>query len=212
MPVPLGFTTVPDSIKQSYRGRMRWYNIPNDVSIKDIYPLRDVATGQDRITPFYITYDPSNRGQYNYNVNYNNQKPAVYPDTMASHKKETFNGIMKYLNSSTTNLVSENINFIEFSMRVDSKTSLNGNTNAKLNIDLGVISEEVIPKPNGSLSPFTEDRNNNGTLEVTEDIGLDTLTNDQERQLMFNRYGDYDALGPDPSLDNNNTDEVLIMM
>lgn len=188
-----------DSLRQGYRGRLRWYNIPNDVSIKDIYPLRDVAAGQDRITPFYITYDPSNRGQYNYNVRYNNSDPASFPDTMLSKKKETFNGIMKYLNTTTTDLVSENINFIEFSMRVDSRTSLAGNTNAKLNIDLGIISEDAIP--NGKLN--TEDKNNNGTLEISEDIGLDTLTNEQELDLVQSRYGNRNALGGDPSLDNN---------
>jgi cell surface protein SprA len=193
-------TSVADSIKQSFRGRMRWYNIPNDVSIKDIYPLRDVAAGQDRITPFYITYDPSNRGQYNYNVKYNNSN-AAFGDTMVSrgHKAETFNGIMKYLNTTSTDLISENINFIEFSMRVDSRSSLAGNTTAKLNIDLGIINEDAIP--NGKLN--TEDKNNNGTLEVSEDIGLDTLTNEQELDWVQAKYGDRNALGPDPSLDNN---------
>lgn len=202
-----GGGTVVDSIRQSFRGRMRWYNIPNDVSIKDIYPLRDVATGQDRVTPFYITYDPNNRGQYNYNARYNNTNPGVdptvYSDTMLTKKAETFNGIMKYLNTTTTDLVSENINFIEFSMRVDSRTSLNGNSNAKLNIDLGIISEEVIPKPNLTTTPNTEDKNDNGTLEVSEDIGLDMLTNDEEIARVQARYGNGNVLGGDPSLDNN---------
>ncbi|MBS1493756.1 MAG: cell surface protein SprA [Bacteroidetes bacterium] len=184
--------SLPDSVTrkfQPFRGRMRWYNIPNDVSIKDIYPLRDVAAGQDRITPFYITYDPNNRGQYNYNLKYNNPD---FGDTMATHKAETFNGIMKYLNSTTTDLQSENINFIEFSMRVDSKVSLVGNQNAKLNIDLGLISEDAIP--NGILN--TEDKNNNGTLEVDEDIGLDMLPDSLEVRQ-------YPGLGGDPSLDDN---------
>lgn len=207
--IPVGFTipnvtNTADSIKQSFRGRMRWYNIPNDVSIKDIYPLRDVAAGQDRITPFYITYDPSSRGQFNYNVRYNNPLPQ-YVDTMVAngHKAETFNGIMKYLNTTSTDLISENINFIEFSMKVDSRTSLSGNTTAKLNIDLGVIGENVLPTPVRSTVPFTEDKNNNGTLEVNEDVGLDTLTNEQELDWVQARYGDRNALGPDPSLDKN---------
>ncbi len=200
--IPVGYksnlTIAPiDSIRQSYRGRMRWYNIPNDVSIKDIYPLRDVAAGQDRITPFYITYDPNNRGQFNYNTQFNNLNGLTLVDTMAVHKTETFNGIMKYLNSTTTDLVSENINFIEFSMRVDTRTSLVGNPNAKLNIDLGIISEDAIP--NGTLN--TEDANNNGTLESNEDIGLDMLTNAQEIAL-------YPNLGGDPSLDNNGNGNI----
>lgn len=192
-----------DSLRQAYRGRMKWFNIPNDVSIKDIYPLRDVATGQDRITPFYISYDPNNRGQFNYNVAYNNPNTA-FPDTVLArgHKTETFNGIMKYLNTSTTDLVDENINFIEFSMRVDSRTSLAGNTTAKLNIDLGIISEDAIP--NNIFN--TEDQNNNGTLEYpvpNEDIGLDMLTTEQELDFVQQKFGVRDALGGDPSLDNN---------
>ncbi|CAF3782560.1 unnamed protein product [Rotaria sp. Silwood1] len=83
--------------------------------------------------------------------------------------------------------------------RMRCKTSLAGNTNAKLNIDLGIISEDAIP--NGKLN--TEDKNQNGTLEITEDIGLDTLTNDQELDLVQQRYGNRDVLGGDPSLDNN---------
>jgi cell surface protein SprA len=202
---------ITDSIIRSYqpfRGRMRWYNIPNDVSIKDIYPLRDVATGQDRITPFYITYDPNNRGQYNYNSRYNNTNPGVdptlYSDTMLVHKAETFNGIMKYLNSSTTDLTSENINFIEFSMRVDSRSPLIGNSNAKLNIDLGILNEDAIP--NGRLN--TEDTIANGILEVSEDIGLDMMTDDQERAMVQQLFGNADVLGGDPSLDNNGNGNI----
>lgn len=194
-------TTLPDSVirsYQGYRGRMRWYNIPNDVSIKDIYPLRDVAAGQDRITPFYITYNPNDRGQYNYNLRYNNPDQVSFPDTMLSKKAETFNGIMKYLNSSATDLQSENINFIEFSMRVDSRTSLNGNTNAKLNIDLGFINEDAIP--NGILN--TEDKIENGILEVSEDIGLDMLPDSLEIRQ-------YPNLGNDPSLDDNDRNGTI---
>lgn len=194
-----GITAIPDTLiplYQSIRGRMRWYNIPNDVSIKDIYPLRDVAAGQDRITPFYITYNPNDRGQYNYNTLYNNKNNGTVADTMLPFKAQTFNGIMKYLNSTTTDLVSENINFIEFSMRVFSGTSLAGNTNAKLNIDLGIISEDAIP--NGILN--TEDKNNNGTLEVPpgtdEDVGLDML-------IKADEIVRYPGLGTDPSLDDN---------
>lgn len=189
-----------DTLRQSYRGRMRWYNIPNDVSIKDIYPLRDVAAGQDRITPFYITYNPNDRGQHNYNTQYNNNNGTPI-DTMLPKKAETFNGIMKYLNSTTTDLVSENINFIEFSMRVISGTSLVGNTNAKLNIDLGIITEDAIP--NNIMN--TEDKNNNGILEsgesLNEDIGLDMLVNADEIVR-------YPGLGGDPSLDNNDNGNI----
>jgi len=209
--LPLTFKQgVSDTTRQSYRGRMRWFNVPNDVSVKDIFPLRDVQAGQDRLTPFYITYNPKERGQFNYNASYGNTNPA-FGDTIAD-KSQTFNGIMKYLNNTSTDLVSENINFLEFNMKVDSREILLNNTNAKLNIELGLISEDAIPDVVVNPLRFhSEDRNNNGVLEENEDIGLDTLTNQQELDMIAARYGEANRfiLGDDPSLDNNGDGTII---
>jgi cell surface protein SprA len=191
-----------DSIINFKRCIMRWYNVSNDVSIKDIYPLRDVQSGQDRITPFYIYYNPNRRGNYNYL-----DKPNF--DTV--HKETNWSGIMKYLNTTSTDLLNENINYIEFNMRIDNKSGTNL-TNGKLLIDLGFISEDAIP--NKILN--TEDKYPyNGILDINEDIGLDGME-DQDELTIYNdinktNYTDPHQLNQDgdPALDNNRTDGVI---
>ncbi len=64
---------------------------------------------------------------------------------------------------------------------------------AKLIIDLGQISEDIIP--NGDLDQ--EDQNQNDRLDEGEDVGLDGKTNADE--LL--EFGDVDGNG-DPSNDN----------
>ncbi len=181
-----------DSIKQSKRGMMKWFNVPNDVPIKFVYPLRDIQPGQDKLTPFYLTFDPRSRGVYNYN------------DRIDSNinKATNWNGIMRYLNTTSTDLINENINYIEFNMRIfpGQNVSL---ADAELIIDLGLISEDAIP--NGILD--TEDKNQNGILEIEEDIGLDGETGDQEL-TRYNAYNNTnkslsDFPNNDPGLDNN---------
>jgi len=196
LPIDSIYSGVDSTLKQSKRGRMAWYNNPNTVRVKDVYPLRDVQAGQDLMTPFDIFFDPKHRGTYNYNeVNY---------DTNIVSDK--WNGIMKYLNTTSNDLISENINYIEFNMRVENigNKPLNG---AKFYIDLGIISEDAIP--NGKTD--TEDSLGNGILQDVEDIGLDFERNEKELDRFnaengttysmaeyFAKYGDYD-----PGLDSN---------
>jgi cell surface protein SprA len=178
-----------DSIRQFKRGRLKWYNIPNDVEIKKIYPLRDVQPGQDRLTPFYISFDPKQRGTYNYNRRM---------DTI-QNKKTNWNGIMRYLNTTSTDLINENINYIEFNMRIDGNNA--ALSDGVIVIELGQISEDAIP--NGILN--TEDKNQNGTLQDDEDIGLDGLTNSEELAKYNQINGTNLSLTdlPDPALDDN---------
>src|SRR5690606_11236259 len=148
-------------------------------------------------------FDPRIRGQYNY---YKERVDSLPQDEM-------WGGMMRYLNTTSTDLLSENINFIEFNMRIDS-TNIADIQNGKLVIDLGDISEDAIP--NGTLD--TEDRNNNGVLEVTEDIGLDFKTNAEEieiyNSLNVTRYQDVNTNDPqirgqDAALDNNNSSGTI---
>jgi hypothetical protein len=175
--IPLDSNTVnpvPDSIMQDRRASLKWYTLPNDVEVKSVYPLRDVQAGQDRLSPFYLTFDPSTRGTYNYN--------DIWFDSTSRSLK--WNGIMKYMNTTSPDLVNENINYIEFNMRVENYQNVNL-SGAKLYVDLGLISEDAIP--NGILN--TEDANNNGTLQDIEDLGLDYETDDQELVRYNNRNG-----------------------
>ena len=185
-----------DSIKQIKRGRMRWYNIPNNVEIKTVFPKRDVQPGQETLTPFYIQFDPRSRGVYNYN-----EKFDSIPNI-----KTNWNGIMKYLNTTTTDLINENINFIEFNMHIENFSTLQSIdlTDAELIIELGSISEDAIP--NGRID--SEDKTQTGIFTAADDIGLDYLTNAQELDTFNARnntsytFANF-PYGPDPALDDN---------
>lgn len=179
-------------LRQAKRGKMKWFNLQNTVRIKDIYPLRDVQPGQDYLTPFYVSFNPNQRATYNYYAN-------GFDTTI---KTSNWNGIMKYLNTTTTDLLNENINYIEFNMRIDNLNNTDL-SQAKLYIDLGQISEDAIP--NGILD--TEDKLANGQLEPNEDIGLDFLT-DLEELAEYNSINGTnltlnDFPNQDPAGDNN---------
>ncbi|MBV6479847.1 MAG: hypothetical protein HGGPFJEG_02651 [Ignavibacteria bacterium] len=172
-------------LKNSKRGKIKWFNISNSELITNIYPEKVVQAQQNTITPFYIAYNPNKRGTYNYNGHYD-----TIPD-----KKTTWNGIMKYLNTTNNDLVNENINFIEFSMKVEGgESSL---STGKLIIDLGNISQDAIP--NGKLD--TEDSLKNGELRQKDDIGLDYHTKAQEDSIWIARNPGV-TVPEDPALDN----------
>lgn len=189
----------------SKRARLRWYNIANDAKITDIYPQKSVQPGQDIITPFYIQFDPTKRGMFNY---FNNYTPSTGVFNKNVNIPTNWNGIMKYLNTTSTDLLTENINFIEFNMRIDS-VALSTIQNGKLVIDLGRISEDAIY--NGLMD--TEDRSNNGILETSEDIGLDYQQNFEELQTYINKNGGTWTLDDferrDPGLDNNDSTNAI---
>ncbi len=171
-------------LKNSKRGKLKWYNIANSELLTNIYPLKDVQTTQNTITPLYITYNPTTRGAYNYNGRYD-----TIPD-----KSTTWNGVMKYLNTTSNDLVNENINFIEFSMRVDKSDS---SGTGKLVIDLGTISQDAIP--NNEID--TEDSLKNGELQSGDDLGLDFL-NDAREQELYRSLNNVTDAPEDPALDN----------
>ncbi|MCX7834151.1 MAG: cell surface protein SprA [Ignavibacteria bacterium] len=191
---------ISDSLKQAKRGKMRWFNIQGDVEVKKVYPARDVQPGQDRLTPLYIIFNPNQRGVYNY-------KQRGFDTT---NKFTNWNGIMKFLNTTSTDLLNENIGFIEFNMKIENTGNNQTFSNAKICIDLGQISEDAIP--NGILD--TEDKNSNGQLDPNEDIGLDFLT-DLEELALYNQINDTnltlnDFPYQDPAGDNNSKVQGVI--
>ncbi len=86
---------------------------------------------------------------------------------------QRWGGAQRLLSSTANNLVEQNIEFIEFWMRIQ-----NAPADASLFLDLGLISEDVIP--DGLLN--TEDRiNENDAIDEGEDTGLDGFFDAQER-------------------------------
>ncbi|MDX1701529.1 MAG: cell surface protein SprA, partial [Melioribacteraceae bacterium] len=170
-----GIDILPKFDRMNYKAKSYWFNIlPSDVRVEDIWGDRKkVGRNDDQITVLDFVYDPGERGTYNY-----------YPSL--DDRAQNWGGMMRPLSSTASNLVEENIEFIEFWMKLREAPE-----GATLVIDLGQISEDIIP--NSVLDQ--EDQNQNDRLEEEEDLGIDGLTDLQER----NQFGvDFD----DPSNDN----------
>ena len=178
--------SVPDEIiglenltpleKMNNKGESYWFNIlPSDVTVQDIWGDRkQTARDAQQVTVLNFVFDPQERGTFNYN-------PSL------SIRENNWGGIMRPLSSTASNLVEEHIEFIEFWMKINEGTP----QDAKLILDLGQISEDIVP--NGVLN--TEDDNQNDLLDEGEDKGLDGLTNAEEVQNFGSEFSD-------PSNDN----------
>ena len=163
-------------VQMNYKAKSWWYNVlPSNITVEDIWGDGKQVGRNDGITALDFKYDPGLRGAYNWNPDLND-------------KIQNWGGMMRPLSSTASNLVEENIEFIEFWLYIEQAPE-----NAKLIIDLGQISEDIIP--NAELDQ--EDQNQNDRLDEGEDIGLDGYINADE----FGEYGDVDGNG-DPSNDN----------
>ena len=168
--------------RMPYKGKSWWVAInPSNVTVVDVYgkdpvtgqPKKQVATGDQNVTVMDFGFDPTKPGPYNHSPN-------------LSNPKQNWGGMQKLLSSTANNLVDENIEFIEFWMNIDRAPK-----NANMYIDLGRISEDVIP--DGQLN--TEDLNQNTAIDQGEDVGLDTLSDARERQV-------YNSTETDPNHDD----------
>ncbi len=183
---------LPDTSKMEYKGKLSWYNIlPSDIDAREIWPEREVRPGEDRVTALNLRYQPRERGRFNYSLDLDSK--------LRPNPQQGWAGVMRLLSTTTTNLVDENVSFIEFWIKFE-KTR----PNAKLLIDLGFISEDAVV--NRKLD--TED-GLGGTIRTgiinnpsVQDVGLDALSDDQERlqyAAFIGRYPEYEG---DPSGDN----------
>jgi cell surface protein SprA len=196
--VPMDSSLVPgntqfimDSLMNLKRGKINWYNLLNNVPIKDVYPNKSIASNQNQsLTPFVLDIQPDLAGQYNYITQdqYNTFNPV---------RRNTWSGMFKFLNTSQTNLRDENINYIEIWMQVKDINNVNAigiGDSAKMIIDLGSISERIITssimKPKSTsgytIDYHTEDKDLSGQLDVGEDNGIDGYSTDEEKAAFLN--------------------------
>lgn len=158
VPIDTTFNALEDLM--AYKGKAFWFNIlPSDVIVEQIWPKKQVARENAQITALDFVYRPYMRGMYN-----------MYP-RIDEDPRQNWGGMMKILSTTANNLVEENIEFIELWAKI-----ITAPEDAKLYIDIGRISEDVIP--NGALD--TEDKNNNDNLDDGEDLGLDFLRDGNE--------------------------------
>jgi len=161
--------------KMDYKAKSFWYTVtPSDVVVDSIYGGRkQVARSDQQISVLDYVFMPDTPGTYNWSPNLLNEQ-------------NNWGGMQKVLSSTASNLIEQNIEYVEFWMKID-----NAPDSAYLYMDLGLISEDVIP--NNLLD--TEDKNGNEAIDEGEDTGLDGEFDATERTS-------HQSTKSDPSEDN----------
>ncbi len=156
-----------DSLRTNWRGTLGWYVINQNVlaemsklssahvydeaaiervRITDVFPNRDITGEVDpHIQTLDFYYHPSQRGPYNYTTELRD---------FLDHPEDTWGGVTQRIPEGYTDFGDKNIEFIEFVFRpFPENEQRDAGESAKLYVDIGSISEDVIP--NGRLN--TED-------------------------------------------------------
>ncbi|MEO8231522.1 MAG: cell surface protein SprA [Ignavibacteriota bacterium] len=158
--------------KINYKAKTFWFTVtPPNVTVQNIYAdKKKVATADQQVSVMDFVFLPDTPGTYNYN-------PQL------QDRNKTWGGIQKILSSTASNLVEENIDYVEFWAQI-----LNAPADAKLYMDLGRVSEDVIP--NDKLDTEDLDRNDAIDTEGKEDTGLDGILDEEERILHISTKSD----------------------
>ena len=177
-------STLESKIERSdLRSQFSWYSIPRNaesvlsgagrrepeadvVAVNEVFPGRETNNAQDQvITPLDIYYNPSNRGPYNYNFDLRNK--------LENEPENQWGGMTAALPSGQEDLTQNNIEFIEFWVQpilpgeADPTAEDIEDYDGKIYIDIGTISEDVVP--NFDLN--TED----GLATNLENLEFDTF-------------------------------------
>lgn len=181
-----------DSTVNQYRGQLKWwrYFIGRTPAI-EVYPNRSVQQGNANLSELLLDFSPDRRGIYNRNPLFTDS--SVFTQT---ERSKIWGGMTRLLSSFTNNFDTDNIEYLEIMMRVEAQEQ--GNT--RLFVDFGQISEDIIS--NGVVN--TEDGITaanplpNNLIDPGEDVGIDGLTDEQERALYPAPLSDE----ADPARDN----------
>ncbi|MEP0546656.1 MAG: cell surface protein SprA [Rhodothermales bacterium] len=194
-------------LRTNWRGLFSWYSVltatyesdairplagnpaTSRVLINEVFPERELEPGTPpTLTTFDVYFDPTRRGPYNFN--------AALGSAFAERPEEVWGGMAQRLPEGYTDFdARNNIEFVEFifspfggrdgSQRID--------PNARLYVELGQTSEDIIPNQNsngedgllgsrnadayGRYAGGTPDGivNINDETQRTEDLGLDGL-------------------------------------
>lgn len=203
--------------RSDLRSKFTWYSIPRNIStilddvvftpeseqvrVTDVFPGRETQNPQEEIiTTLDVFYDPTTRGQYNYNMD--------LKQLLEEQADRTWGGMTYVLPSGQEDFTQNSIEFLEFWVQpilpggqLPSGASL-VDYDGQIYIDIGLITEDVIPnsKLNSedglALNPesLVVDNSNNprsaipanppppegqfsNTNRELEDVGLDGLPN-----------------------------------
>lgn len=147
--------------RSDLRAQFSWYEIPRNISsilgnvevtpesrtvfVRDVFRGRETNNPQEEIiTTLDVYYNPNKRGPYNYNSDLKNK--------LENEPEDMWGGMTAILPSGQEDLTQNNIEFLEFWVQTvlpDGKTpdaqDINEDYAGKIYIDLGVISEDVVP-------------------------------------------------------------------
>ncbi|MCU0454084.1 MAG: cell surface protein SprA [Bacteroidetes bacterium] len=183
---------LPDSTRFQHKAKLIWFNVlPSDVFVQDIWgDRRSVARGQEQVSVLNLYYQPTERGMYNYSMN--------LEGTLQALPTRSWAGIQRTLGSTASNLLDENINFIEMWVNI-----YEAGPGATLRINLGYISEEIIPNRELDTEDGLDGGIINGILNPgVEDIGIDRLRDAEERTRYADFVSKYPQYNGDPAGDN----------
>lgn len=200
---------LPDSEKTYSKARLVWHNNSNTfqpVVTQDIWPNRQTRTGQNNVLVLNLEYDPSHRGMYNFSPKLDSTLHRSDP----LERSKNWNGLMRYIGNMAGSILDQNIGYLEIWMKSNS-SNIDDLRRGKLYIDLGRVSEDVIP--NGKLDsedkvPTSDNPSGipNGAMRPEKDVGLDMLSDAQEAvafsSFLASNRGDPDVNPADPSGDD----------
>ncbi len=176
-----------DSVANLHRGKLFWWQffIPR-VPVQEVYPENEsYIQGRNFLNPMYLVFAPDTRGIYNQNPEYLDTLNPQYNSTDVWQLRDTvqpkiWGGMQRLLSSFTTNFDTENIEFLEVTMRIHDRDE--GKT--KFYIDLGQISEDIIPNKSTNTEDGITEANPlpNGIIDVNEDVGIDAIANAKEKE------------------------------
>lgn len=176
---PVDDGIAPDDLQRAlFRGQTFWWRyFIGRTPATDVYPNRSTLAGSSNISEMLIRFNPDYRGIYNQNPNYIDNSLFTVQD-----RPHLWGGMMRLLSSFNTNFDAQNIDYIEVMMYVEDSTELD---KAQMFIDLGQISEDVIPNGETNTEDGITSANPivNGIVDAGEDVGLDSLDNAGERAV-----------------------------
>lgn len=137
------FYTIPRNIS-SILGGVQFTPESQPVNVRDVFPGRETQNPQDEIiNTLDIHFDPTKRGQYNYNMNLR--------ELLEETPEKTWGGMTAVIPSGQEDFTQNNIEFLEFWVQpVLPGGQLPGGAmiddyDGKIFIDIGLVSEDVIP-------------------------------------------------------------------
>ena len=204
----------PIPLENDGRATLGWYALndqalnqlgaPTDpavslVSPQSVFPNRQTSSQERILTTLDLFFTPHERGPYNYNMNMGG---------FMDNPHAAWGGMTQRLSEGNTDFTSKNIEFVEFVFQPFPEGGGDAASDARLIIDLGRISEEVIPDnklntedglsttdggPVGRFARLSTGQQNQAINpidpgeRITEDLGLDGLASFADNK--FEREG-----------------------